>query len=360
MAGNILPLSQHVLQGAYAAQHDYNQSHDVQVRLLIASSGSSGSSYVKTVAEQIVQLARADQRTVAVMGWADSSSTHNALPILAKAPLVMLSQSASNTLLTGISPYFFRIVPPNEVQAEAGASYAREELSTNNVAIFGDATDPYSQDLAASFGSKFIAKGGKIVASTSYKRGETKHFQSLLEGALKNNPDLIYFAGHSSDIRALLALLPTTGKFAQLRVMAGDAGGGVDARSKPAGYHRLIYTAFAHSDVWKIAGSKQLPFLDDEYSIVSYDAVRTLLTGCEIALELEQGEKPAITPDTLRKALTQITGSRSLQGISGQISFDAGHDPAKKPVFIVQVRQDGSSYIVSNGIRGGCYIKGCA
>jgi ABC-type branched-subunit amino acid transport system substrate-binding protein len=358
MAGNGLPLSRKVLQGAYEAQHEYNQSHNGQVRLLIASRGTDRSSYVKMVAEQILRLAKEDRRTVAVMGWTDSSSTHNALPILVKEPLVMLSQHASNTLLTGISPYFFRIIPPNEVQAEVGAKYAREELKINNVAIFGDATDPYSQDLAASFGSKFTAKGGKIVASASYKGGEIGPFQSLLEGALKNNPDLIYFAGHASDIRALLALLPTTGKFAQLRVMAGDAGGGVENLSKPANYHRLIYTAFAHSDAWEVAGSERPPFLDeyrDEYSIVSYDAINTLLAGYEIALE----QKLGITPDALRHALTQITGSRSLQGVSGQISFDVSHDPVKKPVFIIQVRQDGQSYIISNGIRGGCYIKGC-
>jgi ABC-type branched-subunit amino acid transport system substrate-binding protein len=92
------------------------------------------------------------------------------------------------------------------------------------------------------------------------------------------------------------------------------------------------------------------------YSIVSYDGLLTLLTGCQTAL---QGGKSTITPDDLQKALTQITGSKSLQGVSGQISFDSKNDPINKPVFIVEINQDGTSRIVPDGIQGGCYVKGC-
>jgi ABC-type branched-subunit amino acid transport system substrate-binding protein len=233
MAGDLRYTSRDVLQGAYIAQHEYNQAHDVKVRLLIASSGSEAL-YATTIAQQIVQLAKADSRTIAVMGWTGSGRTLSAEPILVNAHLVMLSQHAGSSSLTGISP--FRIVSPSDVQAEIGANYARKILGAYNVAVFVDLYDPHSEELGPKFEGRFTAEGGKIVATEVYKAGQTSNFQSLLDHALKNNPDLIYFSGNSSDISALLTFLPTTGPFANLRVMTGAAGAGVGSLPTHIGY----------------------------------------------------------------------------------------------------------------------------
>ena len=98
---------------------------NVKVRLLIANSGNE-STYATTVAQQIVQLAQSDKTFAGVMGWPFSSRTLNAVSVLARAHIPMVSQTASSDQLTGISPYFFRVAPTDTAQAEAGVAYVEK------------------------------------------------------------------------------------------------------------------------------------------------------------------------------------------------------------------------------------------
>src|SRR5207248_8375051 len=111
------------LQGAYVAQKEYNDAFKLpgatQVRLLIANTGDTAA-YAKTVAQQIVRQAQTDKTIVGVMGWAYSSRTQQAVNVLAAAHIPMVSQTATSVLLTGISPYFFRVAPPDTAQIAAG------------------------------------------------------------------------------------------------------------------------------------------------------------------------------------------------------------------------------------------------
>ena len=103
------------LQGAYVAQRELNNSSQIalSVRLLVANSGND-KLYADTVAQQIVLLAKADPTFVGVMGWPFSSRTEAAISTLAKAHIPMVSQTASDDSLTGVSPYFFRAAPANK------------------------------------------------------------------------------------------------------------------------------------------------------------------------------------------------------------------------------------------------------
>ncbi len=117
------------LQGAYVVQKEYNDGFKLpggtQVRLLVANTGNVAA-YAKPVAQQIVQASQTDKTIVGVMGWPYSSRTLNAINILAGAHIPMVSQTATSVVLTGISPYFFRVAPPDTSQAAAGAKYAEQ------------------------------------------------------------------------------------------------------------------------------------------------------------------------------------------------------------------------------------------
>ena len=66
--------------------------------------------------------------------------------------------------------------------------------------------------------------------------------------------DLIYFSGYASDASTLLTDLPTSGQFAKLPVLGGDALyelGGYQSSSHAAGV-RLRFTTFAYPDEWSI------------------------------------------------------------------------------------------------------------
>jgi ABC-type branched-subunit amino acid transport system substrate-binding protein len=352
------------LQGAYVAQKEYNDSAKLpgglRVRLLIANTGNDAL-YAKSVAQQIVQAAQTDKTIVGVMGWPYSSRTTNAVGILAAAHLPMVSESATSVSLTGISPYFFRVAPPDTAQATVGARFAEQTLHAKAVALFVDTADTYSTSLADAFTQTFTADGKRIVVTEKYTEGQTGNLPKLLQDALDHNPDLIYFSGYSSDASVLLANLPTTGQFANVLVMGGDGLNQQYSDTARPQLGRVRFTSFAYPDEWTILGlTAQEPAFFREYPeyfnpggqprsspygftrpvndvMLAYDATMALLEGCRIAFT-KVGNK--FTPDDLRQALTTIKGAQALQGVTGQIAFGSDGNPIDKEVIVASVTQD--------------------
>ena len=350
------------LQGAYVAQKEYNDGSKLaggyKVRLLIANSGSQAS-YATNVAQQVVQVAKSDKTFVGVMGWPFSSRSVDAVSVLGKAHIPMVSQTSSSDQLTAISRYFFRVAPSNNIQGVAGAKYAEKTLHANSAALFVDPTDPYSQSLANDFSTQFEDDGKHIVIKEEYTVGKTSNFALLLQDALKYNPDIIYFSGYASDISTLLTNLPTGNS---ISVMGGDALYELNGyqSSAHAGFTHLRFTAFAYPDQWDILGqtAKKPSFFPDyaaafspnktkigygytrpaNDAMLSYDATIALLQASNSALS---SAKTAITPETVRQALTTIT----FQGVSGQIAFGPNGDPVNKAIVILSVDSLGQIHL---------------
>jgi serine/threonine protein kinase len=353
------------LQGAYVAQKEYNDGlklpHGVKIRLLIANTGSKPE-YVQQVAQQIVQLSQTDKTFVGVMGWPYSDRAHEAIEVLGKAHIPMVSQTASADDLSSISRYFFRVAPSNKAQGIEGGNYARDSLHAGKVALFSDRGNPYSNSLAQDFANQFKARGGQIVAEELYTVGNPTNLGGLLNDALKQKPDLIYFSGYASDVSTLLANLPP----GNLPVLGGDALyelSGYTSTSRANGFNRLHFTAFAYPDEWGIlepgvsqpAFFSEYPTAFDPYRthqgspygftradndvMLSYDATVALLNG--VAGALSPSGKTAITLQELQQALQKI----SFQGVSGQIAFDEQGDPVNKAFVLLSVHDDGTIYM---------------
>ena len=369
------------LQGAYIAQKQYNDGFklngSVQIRLLIANAGGQAA-YATTVAEQIVQAAKQDKHIVGVMGWPFSSYALNAVSVLSKAHIPMVSPTASSDVFTGISPFFFRVAPSNKTQAIAAAQYAEQKLGATRVALFFDPNNSYTESLANDFSQQFVADRNQIVITEKYTVGKPETLQTLLNDAVNHNPDLIYFAGYADDMAVLLTDLGTS--YPNLKLMGGDALYELNGypSSARAGFKRLHFTAFAYPDEWDDLGlTAQKPAFFTIYAqaydpnnqhrntgnpygyvradndvILSYDAMLVLLQGSNNALS---GGHTSFTPDALRQGLTQITSSRPIQGVSGQIAFGSNGDPVSKAVVILYV--DPNGFIKLNGVHG-CFQVG--
>lgn len=340
------------LQGAYVAQKEYNDgsklANGYKVRLLIANSGSKAS-YSQTVAQQIVQLAQSDNTFVGVMGWPFSSRSLDAVKVLGKAGIPMVSQTSSSDELTAISRYFFRVAPSNNIQGVAGAKYAEQTLNANTAALFVDPADTYSQSLASDFRTQFQKDGKRIVIKEEYTIGKTGNFALLLQDALKYNPDIIYFSGYAADISTLLTNLPAGNG---IKVMGGDALYELNGyqSSARAGFTHLRFTAFAYPDQWDVLGQaakKPSFFADysaafspnktrvgygytrpDNDAMLSYDATLALLLASNSALNRDKA-----APESVRQALTTV----AFQGVSGQVAFDPNGNPVNKAIVILSV-----------------------
>ena len=375
------------LQGAYVAQKTYNDGHilpnGVLVRLLIANSGSQ-TSYAAPVAQEIVNLAKSDSHFVGVMGWPFSSRAAAILPTLSAAHIPMVSQTASSDSLTNASPYFFRVAPPNTTQGLIGARYAETTLHATRVALFEDQSDPYSQTLAQDFQQQFTKDGNQIVATEKYTVGKPDNFVQLLNDAESHNPSLIYFSGYAADASVLLTDLPTSGPFANLQVMGGDALyelGGYQSSSHANGV-RMRFTTFAHPDEWPTLCANGNSFAcnrpnffanykadfdpNGQYNggiygyaradgdvILSYDATTAILTAANNMLA--NTSKTTLTPADLLQGLRKINGANAIQGVSGQISFDSQGNPVNKALVILKIVPPG--YIQIDSVQG-CFQVG--
>ncbi|WP_277988993.1 protein kinase domain-containing protein [Ktedonosporobacter rubrisoli] len=365
------------LQGAYVAQKEFNDGSKLpgglKVRLLIASSGSQ-TDYVKQVAEQVVHLAQSDPTFVGVMGWPYSSRSVEALSLLGAAHIPMVSQTSSSDELSGVSPYFFRVVPSNTIQGIQGAKYAELSLHAKKVAVFVDIKDPYSQSLAQDFTRQFQKDGNTVVATEQYTIGKTDQLPALLQDALSHSPDLIYFSGYASDVSPLLINLPA----GNLPVMGGDALYQLNGypSSARAGFSHLRFTAFAYPDEWSALGleARKPAFFSaypaafdpnsthqgspygftraDNDAMLSYDAMTAVLTGCSIALS---SGKKSITPSDLQQALKQVNVNNAIQGVSGRIAFGPDGDPLDKAIVILYVSPEG--YIKMEPTTLGRFLK---
>src|SRR5579883_2724229 len=366
------------LQGAYVAQKTFNDGsllNGIGVVLLIANAGSQASN-APAVARQIVQAAQADPTIIGVMGWPYSSYVANTVNIFKAAKLPMVSQTASSDLLSGISPYFFRVCASNKAEGIAGAKYVEQKLHAKTAVVFTDPLNAYTSSLSNDFAGQFQADGGNILATEKYTVGNAGSVASALQDALKNYnnpaPDVVYFSGYASDVSVLLTDLPTSGAWANMQIMGGDALyelSGYQSSSLANRNNRLQFTSFTYPDVWKAQGlTAQQPAFFANYGIdfdpnrthgngaygwrrpdsdvmLSYDALTVLLTAAK------NTGKSQITTSDLAQALKQLNGPRAFQGVSGQIAFDPNGDPMNKAVVILHVAAQGN-FVMDPTVEG--------
>jgi len=365
LTGQFVGFGHDNLQGAYVAQKEFNDNlklpGSVRVRLLIANTGSGDQSDTNTiVAKQIVQAAQVDKTLVGVMGWPFSGTSGDVISVLATAYIPMVSPSAYFDALTGISPYFFRVIPSNKQQVAVGIAYAEHTLHATRAALFVDTTDPYSRAVATDFEQQFIADGKNVVVTENYTIGHPDKLSGLLQDALSHNPDVIYFSGYANDGVRLLSDLPISGPFAHVQVLGANLLAGT---YPPAAFNRLHITDFVNEETWNFLGlAAKKPAFFAEYpqdfdpskqhagdqhgytlangdTALSYDAMLALLTGCNYALS---GGKKLFSPSNLQQALTKIAGSQAIQGVTGQISFGSDGNPVNKAIILLKVDPSGN------------------
>lgn len=361
-----------LLQGAFTAQKEANYSCLLQgcrqVRLLITNTGDT-SRYADQVADQIIQEAHKDPNFAGVMGWPFSvSSALEAIKKLAANYIPMISPTASTDFLTGTTSasYFLRIAPTDDAQAQVAAQFARTTLNVHQVALFSDNDIPYSKTLARQFQRHW--GNDDTIAVTHYARGNAISLHTALQKALSLAPDLLYFAGYPDDLQQMLQdpLLQSRLTTNQPHVMGGD---GLYTLGGYSGtYRELYFTAFAYPDEWDILGmqnDQQKPKFLAEFpedfdpqnlhdpgdynyrrpqatTMLSYDALKTLIIGCKLALKSNSPWKLS----NLQPALLSIDGSttdKTLQGITGQIRFTSAGNVADKTVVILCVSKGTTS-----------------
>ncbi|MBV9707479.1 MAG: ABC transporter substrate-binding protein, partial [Chloroflexi bacterium] len=371
------------LQGIYVAQHDANEqcllrqdstSTCYNVRVLIANLGGDEVG-AQTVAQQIVALKKQDPTFVGVVGLPVSlPPTIKLIQTLADEHIPILSTGASSDDLTdpsviGVSRlgYFRRLNSPDSEHGPIAAQFAAQELNAHTVAVLTDEAVPYSNTLASSFEHAYTRQiGSADVFEDRYAKGNKGSIGAALDRALSHQPvpDLLYFAGYSDDLNALLDAMSNAppAQTHNIHIMGGPALYELGGYSQ-SNFKKIYFTGFAYPDEWSIlAPGEQVPRLLTEYAgtfgptlpgqssygytrpddkvIVAYDAMTAMLKGC---YGIIHNDRKMPTPENLHQALTTLS---PFQGASGQITFASDGNPVDKVILVLCAGSDGKLHLV--------------
>jgi len=371
------------LEAVYLAQYETNSRnllpHGLKLRVLIAKSGANNAN-VATVAQfianRVLKAGNLDH-LIGVVGWYNSTQTIDARDIIASAHLPLVAQTASSVKLSGSSPYFFRVAPPDNVQGQALGTLLVSQLNAKKILVLSDSTDSYSVSLANAVAGRITTLGGSFITGTFTENKTTvDQYQQIVENnANSSTPaDAIFLAGFNVDgVRLAHAVgnaaraNPINNQLSQLKVVGGDAidsglllgqGNSVDvaiASSYQQDMRRLIFTTFADFNEWNalnVPQSQQPIFFNDwklmyQSSLLSSNAPNPAYNGLMIydavgvfvdAAKLTRG---SITGDAVHNALTTLGKGKvpAYQGVSGRIMFDNQGNPVNKAVVILTVQQ---------------------
>jgi len=102
-----------------------------------------------------------------IIGAVSSSVTLAVEPITTKKKVLLFSPASSSPKLSGISPYFVRNWPSDDLEARAMALFAYKNLGIKKVVIFFVEND-YGLGLKDTFQKTFESLGGKVLGTERY------------------------------------------------------------------------------------------------------------------------------------------------------------------------------------------------
>jgi branched-chain amino acid transport system substrate-binding protein len=275
----------------------------------------------KTAVEKIEQLNRSGVHIT--IGGVTSNLALAMVPAAEKNKMVLISPTATSPKLTGISQYFFRNFPSDTREGRMMAEYAVRRMKIRSVAIlFVD--KEYGQGLTEVFKNRFTQLGGNVVYEKAYPEATTD-FTTYVTEIKEAAPDAIYLPGYYREIADALSeikkqevrakLLSVQGMATPMFLeIAGEAAEGIvypqppfDPESKNPAIQKFVR-----------AYREKFPTKPDVDAAFAYDALWI------VAKAINTSQK---YPDDLRARIADTNH----QGITGEVTFDAGGDVDIEP-----------------------------
>ncbi len=284
-----------------------------------------------------------DQNLLGVVGHLNSGVTIPASKIYNEAKLPVISPAATNPALTtqGFNNVF-RTCTIDSVQGPAGAEAMFGDKVGAKVAVVVDDSTPYGEGLCDEFAKKFEELGGTVAfrEKTSDKDSDFNALSTKIKAA---NPDVIYYGGTYNAGALLSKQISAAGVKAP--VMGGD--GLYDPE-----YINLAGASGAEGDMCTSVGLPldKLPkgqefqtaykaeYPDNEigaYDAYSYDAADVLVKAI-FKVAKDMGVDKLNTPPG-RDAIIAAVAATDMEGVTGQVKFDANGDTLNKAITVYRV-----------------------
>lgn len=249
--------------------------------------------------------------------------------------VIQISPTSTNVNVTvdsqgKVKPYIFRACFIDPFQGQVGAKFAWEKLGAKKAFIMLDQANDYVKGLAEEFEKAFTALGGQVVGKATYTAKDTD-FSAILAQVAEAKPDVVYLPDYYNVVNLVTKQAKEKGinvpfvggdgwDSADLDLAAADGGFFTNHYSPDDPRPEVQNFRKAYGDKYKDENGN--PKVPDALAALAYDATNLLLEAI----------KQAGTTDTakVKDALEKI----KFNGVSGQITFDANHNPIKSAVIL--------------------------
>lgn len=221
----------------------------------------------------------------------------------------------------------FRTTFTDPFQGVKMADYAAEKLGYKNAAIIFQKGGDYQEGLADNFQKEFEAKGGTIVDSESYSKGDVD-YKTQLTTIMGKNPEVVFCPNYYQDVGQILAQARDVG--ITVPFLGGDGWDGVTGQVTDPSlldncYFCANYAAGASADfesAYKAAYGEDYP---NGFAPLGYDAAVTMVFG------LKAAEEAGLTAgaDDYKQAMIDAIKGGTIEGVTGTFIFDDHNDPVK-------------------------------
>jgi branched-chain amino acid transport system substrate-binding protein len=281
-----------------------------------------------TVAQKLV-----DDHVAGVVGHANSGTSIPASRIYSDAGIPMITESATNPVLTAQGyKNVFRMVANDVRQGTVIGTYLVTDLKASKIAIVDDRT-AYGQGLADEV-EKAVKASGKTVVDREYGTDKTTNWMAALTTIKSRVPDGIVFIGADTQAAAFAQQARKLGLKAKL--IAGDEACTPD-------FIKLGGSAMNEDTYCTLAGvpPSQMPQGDvffkryqarfgqpvQLYAPYAYDAAMAMVTAMQAA--------DSVDPKVYLPKLRELT----MNGVTGKIQFDGNGDIRNGAITVRQFSQ---------------------
>jgi branched-chain amino acid transport system substrate-binding protein len=273
-----------------------------------------------------------------LIGEVCSTATIPVARIVNDSGALLISPTSTNPAVTvdpstGTLPFVFRACFIDSFQGTAAAAYAGARMKARTAFVLSDPSNTYSAQLADAFEASFRKRGGRILGSADSRevQGSTS---PLLVRVKRANPDMIYLPEYVAPASRILRAARAAGitrpflgadgwASEDMDLAAADGCAYTDHSSPMDPRPEAVAFRKAYGAAYKNAAGA--PRETDSIAALSYDAANILLA----AIQAAGSEDPA----DVKGALERIRFS----GVTGEISFDASHNPVK-PAALITIR----------------------
>ncbi|MDK2954896.1 MAG: branched-chain amino acid transport system substrate-binding protein [Desulfovibrionales bacterium] len=342
MSGELFRYGQDAVEAARFAAKEANDQGGVplgpasdaprlKVRLLTEDSRHDP----QTAADAAAKLIEKDG-AAAIIGPVFSTLAEDVASVAQRLRTPMITPFATVSSLTHGKKYVFRIPDNNNVQGQALAWYAFNELKISTAAVLFDASDVYAREFDQVFTKDFTAFGGKITANAPYGKAE-RNFGALLRDIVAGAPDTVFLPNAYKEVMIQVRELR---KLGFKKVVIGpdswkgrELFGAREFRNTVFIDHWLPDMPTPGNKAFVAAYEKMYNHPPTEMAALTYDAFGALFAAVRRAGDAN--------PQKIAQALVDMP---PYQGVTGLVEFNVTGDPVTE-IFMVRIDPNGETSI---------------